>query len=161
MSGPYRNLTALSSFSCAARGLALALTTQPNLWLLAAGIWAALLLARWLAVPAGGLATLALALALPLVAELINSALEYSIDLVVGDYHRQARAAKDIAAAGVLAALLAAIVVSVLVLGSPLAWPGAAWAAVTTSPASALAAAAVPSLALISVLVRRRGGLRP
>lgn len=158
MNRHYSNLTLVQSALCAARGLVFALRTQPNMWLLAAGIWTVVLLARWTAVPPAGLAVLAVALGLPVAAELLNTAVEQAIDLVVREFHPQARAAKDIAAAGVLMSVLVAVAATAFVLWPPWLWPAVVWAALLASPAVAgLSLAAIPALAAVGLVIRRRG----
>lgn len=56
------------------------------------------------------------------VAELMNSGLEYAIDLVTEDYHDLAKAAKDVAAAAVLLACVNSVVVGGLWLAGRLGW---------------------------------------
>ncbi|MBF0753270.1 MULTISPECIES: diacylglycerol kinase family protein [Jeotgalicoccus] len=53
---------------------------------------------------------------LVLITETINSAIEYTVDLVTGDYHILARYAKDIAAAAVLLASVYAVIVGMVIL---------------------------------------------
>jgi len=53
-------------------------------------------------------------------AEAFNTAIEKVCDLVSPDYHPQVKAAKDLAAAGVMMTSLAAVVVGGLVFGSKL-----------------------------------------
>jgi diacylglycerol kinase len=61
-------------------------------------------------------AVVALAIGLVLAAELLNTALEALVDLVSPQQHPLAKRAKDVAAAGVLAASLAALATGVFVL---------------------------------------------
>ncbi|MBF2098028.1 MAG: diacylglycerol kinase family protein [Gloeomargaritaceae cyanobacterium C42_A2020_066] len=69
-----------------------------------------------------GLAVITLNVALVLVLELINTALEASVDLTVGQtYHQLAKIAKDCAAGAVLVASGAAVVTASLLLLPPLA----------------------------------------
>lgn len=78
---------------------------------------AALLLCWWSGAPiAPVLAMTGLVLGL----ELMNSALEAVVDLVQPDHHELAKAAKDLAAAAVLVAVLAAVFVGLVVIGPPL-----------------------------------------
>ena len=80
----------------------------------------ALALAVWLRAP---LAPIALACALVLALELVNTAVEAVVDLVSPKPHPLAGVAKDAAAAAVLLASLGAVVVGLAVLGPPLwAW---------------------------------------
>lgn len=98
-------------------GLAHAWRTQPNLRLeLAIGALAGLL-ALWLGT---GLVAVILSAALVLSAELINSAMESLVDLVSPQMHPLAGAAKDLSAAAVLVASLAALLVGLLALGPAL-----------------------------------------
>lgn len=66
-------------------------------------------------------AVLILAITWVLSLELINTALEKNVDLASNEhYHPLAKAAKDIAAGGVLLASCAAIVIGLLIMGPPL-----------------------------------------
>lgn len=60
---------------------------------------------------------LLLAIALVLVAEMLNSAVEVVVDLVSPDFHPLAGRAKDVAAGAVLLAALHAVVAGVLIFG--------------------------------------------
>ena len=51
-----------------------------------------------------------------LITETLNSAIEYTVDLITDDYHILARYAKDIAAAGVLLASIYAVIVGMVIL---------------------------------------------
>ena len=53
---------------------------------------------------------------LPILAELLNSAVERSVDLVTGDYHELAKHAKDAASAAVLVAFIITGLIWVIVL---------------------------------------------
>ena len=53
---------------------------------------------------------------LVLITETLNSAIEYTVDLITGDYHILARYAKDIAAAAVLLASIYAVIVGMVIL---------------------------------------------
>ena len=66
-------------------------------------------------------AVLALAVGLVLTAELLNTALEAVVDLVSPEDHPLAKQAKDVAAAAVLVASLAALAAGVFVLAEALA----------------------------------------
>lgn len=86
-----------------------------NVRLMALIGYVVLVLASWLEVSAIELALLLLAIALVLVAEMLNTAIEATIDLVVNQYHPLAKKAKDIAAGGVLAASGIALAVGIVV----------------------------------------------
>ena len=66
-------------------------------------------------------AVVALAIGLVLTAELLNTAVEAVVDLVSPHEHPLAKRAKDLAAAGVLAASLAALAAGLFVLAATLA----------------------------------------
>ena len=51
-----------------------------------------------------------------IITEILNSAIEYTVDLVTGDYHILARYAKDIAAAAVLFSSLYAVIAGMIIL---------------------------------------------
>jgi len=91
-----------SSFGHAFRGLATAMREQPNLriYLLATIAVSALLL--WLRLEAAKNALVVIAIGMVWVSELVNSALEATVDLATADVDLLARKAKDMAAAAVL-----------------------------------------------------------
>jgi diacylglycerol kinase len=108
-----------ASFGHAFRGLA-ALAREPNARIHAGVALAVAALALWLRVPRGEAALVALAVGLVLAAEALNTALEALADRVAPDHHRLVGTAKDVAAAGVLLAALAAALAGLLVFGPPL-----------------------------------------
>jgi diacylglycerol kinase (ATP) len=55
---------------------------------------------------------LSVTISLVVITELVNSGLEYAIDLVTDDYHELAKAAKDVAAAAVLISCVNAVAVA-------------------------------------------------
>lgn len=101
-------------------GVTHAYRTQPNFRIETWAAALAALLALWLQAP---LAPVALACALVLALELVNTALEAVVDLVSPERHPLAKVAKDAAAAAVLLASLGALLVGLSTLGPPLwAW---------------------------------------
>lgn len=68
-------------------------------------------------------ALVVVAIALVLVAELVNAAIEAVVDLVSPESHPLAGRAKDVAAAAVLVSALAAVAIGALVLASALHAP--------------------------------------
>ena len=106
-----------TSFRAAWAGIAYALATQVNFRIeLAAGV-AAILVAVLLAAP---LTPILLACALVLSLEVLNTAVEATIDLVSPDHDDVARVAKDCAAGAVLLASVGAAAVGLVTLGPPL-----------------------------------------
>ena len=101
----------LSSFRFAGEGLAYLLRTQRNarievgLGVLAVGIGV------WLGLSAAEWAVLALTIALVLILEGLNTALELTVDLASPERHPYAKAAKDVSAGMVLVAALASLAV--------------------------------------------------
>ena len=102
----------------ALQGLCDAWRTQPNLRLhvaaglcvIACGVWIRLSLVEWLWV--------SFAIGLVIFAELMNTAIEQTVDLVVGTQRDTlARRVKDIAAGCVLVAAIIAVVIGALTLG--------------------------------------------
>lgn len=112
---PLRGLRA--SFAYAWAGLRFAWKSQRNFRLEVYIGGLALALAGWLEVD---LVPVLLLVALVLGLELINTALEALVDLVSPNYHPLAKAAKDVAAAGVLIVSGIAAVIGVLLFFPPL-----------------------------------------
>ena len=112
-----------SSFTYAARGLAMLVRTQPNARLHAAAAIAVTLAGWALNVDAAAWCRLAAAIAAVWAAEAFNTAFELLCDVVCPDYHPAVRDAKDAAAGAVLAVSLGAAAVGAFTLGPPLwAW---------------------------------------
>lgn len=104
----------------ALRGLTYAVWTQRTLRLhliIAAGVGLVLV---WLQLPALETAVVVLMMVLVIMAELMNTAVEALVDLLVErNYHELARRGKDIAAAAVLITATGAAIVGLLVLVPP------------------------------------------
>ena len=105
----------LRSVGFALQGLHALWATQPNVRIHAvatscvvvAGWYCNISRTDWLA--------LVLAIALVWVAEALNTGIEWAVDLASPDHHPLAGKAKDVAAAGVLLASMAAVVIGLLV----------------------------------------------
>lgn len=118
---PSRRATSrLASFRHAFAGWWYVLRTQHNAWIHAVASLAVLGVAVWLRVGRTDWAILFLTVAVVWVAEFVNTSVEAVVDLLSPEIHPLAKTAKDIAAASVLIAALAAVVVGLLVLGPPL-----------------------------------------
>ncbi|MGH2450744.1 MAG: diacylglycerol kinase family protein [Candidatus Limnocylindria bacterium] len=109
------------SFRYAAAGLLHLLRTQRNFRIEAGIGLAACGLGLWLGLEPVGWAVLALTIALVLILEGLNTALELAVDLASPEVHPKAKAAKDIAAGMVLLAALASLAVGVALFGPRLA----------------------------------------
>jgi len=108
------------SFYFAFAGIAFLLRTQRNariesiIGLLACG------LGFWLGISRVEWAVIVFTIALVLILEGLNTAVECAIDLASPDLHPLAKAAKDLAAGMVLIASTASVAVGLLILGPPL-----------------------------------------
>ena len=107
-----RRRSLVRSLQCALRGLADAWESEPNLrmhvyfgaWIVALGVWTRLSVSEWLWV--------VFAIGLVVFAELMNTAIEQTVDLVVGlRPDPMARQVKDVAAGCVLVASLVAALI--------------------------------------------------
>lgn len=108
------------SFRHALRGLWYVIRTQRNAWIHTVVTILVVLMALWLRLPLRDWAVLFLTIAMVWTAEFINSALEAVVDLASPHQHPLAKVGKDVGAAAVLIATLAAILVGLLILGPPL-----------------------------------------
>jgi len=110
----------ITSFRYAFAGLGYLLRTQPNARIHLAVTLAVVLVGLWVGLPARDWAVVALTVGLVLMAEAFNTALEAAVDLAHPERHPLAGAAKDVGAAAVTLAAIAAVLVGLLVLGPPL-----------------------------------------
>lgn len=104
-----------SSFRHAARGLGFFLRTQRNIRLLFLIAIAVFAYAGKHGASAHDWALLVIAVVMVISAEMLNSALEYTLDLLHPGEHPLVKAAKDIAAGAVLVTCLGAAAIGVLV----------------------------------------------
>jgi diacylglycerol kinase (ATP) len=111
---PPRVRRVLRSFGYAFEGLATLLRTQPNFVVHVAAACLALALGVVLGLAATELAVLVLTIALVLMVECVNTALETLSDLVSPGFHPLIKRAKDVSAAAVLVAALAAVAIGAL-----------------------------------------------
>jgi len=110
----------INAFRFAFEGVVYMLRTQPHARFHLAATVAVAALGWWLQVSRMAWAMLALAVGLVWAAEAFNTAVEAVVDLTTPRFHPLAKAAKDVAAAGVLLAALAAAVVGAVVFVPPL-----------------------------------------
>src|SRR5215218_9056510 len=108
------------SFNHAYRGLIYAVRTQRNMRFHVVVSAVVLVLSLFVGVSKLELAMLVLVIAIVLVTEILNTALEFTVDLVTREYHPLAKLAKDASAGAVLVASVAALAVGYLVLGDDL-----------------------------------------
>lgn len=110
----------LQSFRHAFHGWGYVLRTQKNAWIHAFVSSLVILLGLWLALPARDWAMLILVMAMVWSAEFFNTSIEAVVDLASPTHHPLAKVGKDVGAAAVLIAALAAALVGLLLLGPPL-----------------------------------------
>ena len=115
-----RAISRLASFRHAFAGWWYVLRSQRNAWIHAVASIAVFALALWLGLGRVEWSILLLTVALVWVAEFVNTSVEAVVDLLSPDIHPLAKVAKDVAAAAVLIAALAAVVIGLLILGPPL-----------------------------------------
>ena len=108
------------SFVHAFHGWWYVIRTQRNAWIHAVISTLVMLAALWLHRSLRDWAVLFLTIALVWTAEFINTALEAVVDLASPQQHPLAKVGKDVGAAAVLLASLAAILVGLFLLGPPL-----------------------------------------
>lgn len=108
----------IRSFQNALRGIEAALRDEPHLRFHALAAGCVIGLGACLKLSVIDWALLASAIALVVVTEMLNTALERLTNLVTQEFHTVAKATKDIAAGAVLLSACYAIVIGVLVFGA-------------------------------------------
>lgn len=109
----------VDSFRHAFRGWHYVLRTQKNAWIHNAVAAVVFVLGLWLHLPPRDWAVIILTTAVVFAAEFMNTAIETVVDLASPDTHPLAKIGKDVGAAAVLVAALAAILIGLLILGPP------------------------------------------
>src|SRR3970040_2095192 len=115
MTRRHRTPSLFRSFNNATEGIVHAVRTQRNLWIHFAVAVAVLVAAIGFGATKLELAVLLLAITFVLVAELVNTAVEATVDVASTSFDPMAKLAKDIAAGAVLIATLNAVAVGYLV----------------------------------------------
>ena len=123
MSTPRRAPSILESFNYAFQGIIHVLRTQRNMRIHFAVATVVLILAFSYGVTKLELMALLVAISFVLIAEMVNTAIEATIDLATTSFDPLAKAAKDIAAGAVLIAAVNAIVIGYLVFADRLSTP--------------------------------------
>ena len=118
---PPRSQSLFHSFNNAAEGVVHALRTQRNLWIHFTIAAAVLVAAVAFGVNRIELMVLLMAITFVLVAELVNTAVEATVDVASTSFDPMAKIAKDIAAGAVLVATLNAVAVGYLVFSGEVA----------------------------------------
>ena len=108
------------SFEHAYRGMVYAVRTQRNMRIHAVVAALVLVASLLVGVSALELAVLLLTIMLVFVTEMLNTALEFVVDLVTKEYHPLAKLAKDVSAGAVLVSSVGALLVGYLILADGL-----------------------------------------
>jgi len=110
----------IASFGHAFRGWHHVLRTQQNTWIHATIATLVFIAGFWVGLPPRDWAVIILTTAMVFAAEFMNTAIEAVVDLASPAKHPLAKVGKDVGAAAVLIAALAAILIGLLILGPPL-----------------------------------------
>ncbi len=113
-------LSRIASLGHAFRGWVYVMRTQHNARIHTVAAAFVFVLGVWLRVPARDWAVLILTIATVFAAEFVNTAIEAVVDLASPRKHPLAKVGKDVGAAAVLIAALAAVLIGLLILGPPL-----------------------------------------
>ena len=110
----------IQSFGHAFRGWFYVIQTQQNAWIHAVIATLVFAVGFWVKLPPRDWAVIMLTTAMVFAAEFLNTAIEAVADLASPAHHPLAKVGKDVGAAAVLIAALAAMLVGLLLLGPPL-----------------------------------------
>ncbi|HTP00628.1 MAG TPA: diacylglycerol kinase family protein [Anaerolineales bacterium] len=108
------------SFTHALRGAWYVMRTQRNAWIHVLITIIVVVVAFWLQISIRDWAVIILTITIVFAAEFLNTAVEVVVDLASPQQHPLAKVAKDVGAAAVLFAAMAAVVIGLLILGPPL-----------------------------------------
>ncbi len=110
-----KNKNLLDSFNRAAKGIIFCLRTQRNFRIHLLAALLVLFSSLWFHITKEEFLLVLTAIFLVLVAEIINTAIEVTIDLITRDYHPLAAVAKNVAAGGVMLTAVMAVVIGYIV----------------------------------------------
>jgi diacylglycerol kinase len=113
-------LARVRAFGAAFAGWWHVLRTQPHAWIHATISIAVLIVGLWVELNRYEWALIVIMAVIVWMGEFINTALEAIVDLASPQIHPLAKVSKDVSAAAVLIAAIAAVIVGLLVLGPPL-----------------------------------------
>lgn len=116
----------LNSVRYALNGLAFAYRSERNMRIHAVFALIAVLLTVLLDISAVEALLVFVALVLVLMSELVNTAIEKTLDAVKPEHHPLAKVAKDCAAAAVLLCAILAVIAGIVIFGSHI-WEGPTW----------------------------------
>ena len=110
----------IHSFRHAFHGWGYVLRTQRNAWIHSVIATAVFIVGLWIGLSPHDWAVIILTGAMVFAAEFMNTAIEAVVDLATSEHHPLAKIGKDVGAAAVLVAAMAAVLVGLLILGPPL-----------------------------------------
>ncbi len=105
------------SFYFAGSGLIYALKSQRNMRIHLTIFLLVLLICRWLKISSVEWAIIIFVAGLVFITELLNTALETTVDLEIQEYNKQAGIVKDLAASAVLVASVVSVIIGIIILG--------------------------------------------
>jgi diacylglycerol kinase len=154
------------SFRFAYEGLKYALSTQQNMQFHFSAALIALMLGLLFELPKTEILFIMLSVTLVIVCELVNTAVEKTVDLAMPEHHPLAKIAKDVAAAAVLVSAVFAAVVGMVVFFDPIdrLFRHADDSGKTVTPGLILAMVAVVALTITIAQTRfsgRKTSIRP
>lgn len=110
-----KNKNMIDAFNNAIEGIIYAVRTQRNMKIHCMAAILVLLISLFYNLPRAELLILFLTVILVIFAEMINTAIESVVDIIVDEYHPRAKAAKDVAAGAVLITAINAVVVAYII----------------------------------------------
>lgn len=111
-----KNRNLIDSFKNAFQGIWYAFVKERNMKIHLAAATAVILLSLWLGVSRIEMTVLCLTIAMVICFELINTAMEVMVDIIVDVYHPKAKIIKDVSAGAVFISALFSIIVGVTIL---------------------------------------------
>lgn len=112
---PHRLTRHFRSYRFAIAGIFKTLRTQSNIWIHLVAACLVLMAAFWFKITRSEVLVILLCIGLVITAELLNTAIEVSLNYLSKEHHVDVEAAKDIAAGGVLVASIIAVIVGLIV----------------------------------------------
>jgi diacylglycerol kinase (ATP) len=155
-----RSRSLLWSFNYAIQGIVYALRTQRNMRLHVVAAATVLIACLVLRIGGFGLVAIVFAICLVLVTELVNTAIEATVDLAIEGLDPLAKIAKDVAAGAVFIASINAVVIAYLVLFEPVrrfAQRGMSWVEVAPASLTVIALGLVGLLVIVLKAASREG----
>ncbi len=115
-----KNRTLLDSFQNAWAGIRYSVKTQRNIRIHLSVAFIALVLSWLLEIGKVDFLFVIIAISLVFATEMVNTAVEKTVDLFMSTYHPLAKIAKNVAAGAVFVAAVNAVIIGIAVLGIPL-----------------------------------------